>query len=374
MNCQALVATLGSIPNDNTKNTTLGTIVKLVTSVKWSDISQIIGCYSNDNCKVEAVRLIVTNVKNLGSVTSCLTDIMSNFSNDNCKVKTIEIIMASIPSDEVSFSVSPHLKNIISHISNDSCKTSAIGLLVPLMGDTRGAIIPQIFSVMSNDSLKIKALSCIITKIKGVDDNDVLDALSNISSDSNKVECIRLVIDQLGITIDTLLKILRSISSDNSTLVVLQMFIKNGLKTNPTRLLEFCETVSSHRVRADIVVSFDSLTEPIADPENYCQRLATTIKDQDQYLRAAKKLGLDEAFVEKYKPEKISISSFVGLNGVVDQESLRQKGIYPVSHRFVQRDGLTEEEITYSDGTYVKNVRTGTFVGANLYNIDYSNK
>lgn len=350
MNCSILLMTLESISSDSSKNSTLKNIISSVSELVWSDISRIIGCYCSDSSKTEAISIIVSKKEIQGCVSIFLPQILFEISSDSSKITALQILKNYI----CSVSGSTVIK-ILEYISSDSSKVHAVSIVAPFMITTNGSIIETLLSEILSDSSKINALNIIIHKISKISGPEALNALQNISSDSSKVQCTDLIASKMEINLRNLITILNEISSDSSRLSALKIFIRSGLKVNQDQLFDICNTINSNSSKVDAILAFDNFTEPISDHEKYCEKLATTIDDLDQYLKVAKKLKLNEDFVQKHKPEKKNISIFSTFtNGVSDFND--RPGVYCVNTTTCISGTVKTIRRTYSDGSVYETV------------------
>ncbi len=341
MNCQVLLLTLNSISSDSGKNNTLKSVISLVQNIEWSDISEIISCYSSDSSKNDAVKIIVSK-KIDEYVYPYLSAIVDTFYSDSGKITVLKTLQKFI--SDICDST---LVDILNGISSDSSKVDAISIITPYINRIHGSHIPSIISSITSDSSKTKSLNFIMKKVESMTGSDALSIIQNISSDSSKVKCVELLEPKImKMVFDDILSILNNISSDSSTLATLKIFVRAGLKVNVDELIRLFETCSSNSTKTDIVLAFDKLTEPISNHESFCKTLAISIDDPDYYLKAAKKLNLDEDNVQKYKPEKKNFRMNFGCDAGIDFGSEANC----ISEYRTISNGVTSLTKTYSNG------------------------
>ena len=199
-------------------------------------------------------------------------------------------------------------------------------------------------------------MTVIVTQVTTVDGNDLVSCIQNIYSDSSKVKCIELVSQKLIFNYENILAILQNISSDSSTLSALKIFIKLNFKADSKQLLEICHTISSNSTKCDCILAFDKLDLQFDNENTFCKALAAEIDDCDYYLKAAKKLNLDDHFVQGHKPEKKSINiSSIWSN---DDEPTMRPGVYCVSSVTKYSNGQLISTKKYSDGSVYINQST----------------
>lgn len=237
---------------------------------------------------------------------------------------------------------------VVANITSNTDKINALELIVPKIGGiTEQDILASIRNISSNTN-KVKCLSLLSTKINRVSAAYVLSFCENITSNSDKAQCVIIFAPKMGLSFDYICQIIENITSDSSKIDSLRELIKAGFKVGPSELLKLCENISSYSSRCDAVLAFDSLTSTVMEQDEYCQKLAQLIDDEDHYLKAAKKLKLTDKFVQKYKPEKKSISIQSILIG---NDPATKPGVKCIGNQTLVADGIKTETIYYSDGS-----------------------
>ena len=268
MNVETLILTLKSITDDNSKISTLESVISLVTDIAWANIANIISCYSDDNLKTEALAIILSDPikKNLGSYfwdADYVPKIYHQFSFPN-KIEVIKSLNRRTP----MFMPLQIIIDVIKDIPSDSDKAEAVCLMMPMVIST--FIIQAVLPLISSDSNKIKVLT-FITQRKRFNESDLEFAVRNITSDSSKIECIKLFLEKEMISCSL--------------------------------LLEICHTFSSDSAKCDCILEFAEKIFPIVDQTEFCKALAVEISDPEYYLKAANGLNFNDVFVQRHKPE-----------------------------------------------------------------------
>jgi hypothetical protein len=161
-------------------------------------------------------------------------------------------------------------------------------------------IAMQILELVSSEPYKLKVVSLIAPFLELSDDRSAEVLVSNIRSDSSKVECIKLIIPKMKVDPASVIPVLGEISSDSSILQALYIFIESGLKINYDELFDILDTLGSNDSKVDaILLLFDNIVGKISDHEKYCQKLATAINSEGQYLKVAKKFQLNSESIKK---------------------------------------------------------------------------
>ena len=275
MNVETLIITLKSITDDNIKNATLKSVISLITDIKWTDVANIIGCYSNDDLKIEALTIFKSDPSIKLGQFSWKSDYVANIYHLFSFPRKIEAVRSL---DKCTNLIMPRnvLVDIIKDIPSDSDKAEAVSLI---LGGYRALVstdnfLPTILPLISEDGNKIKALTYIAQRNtmnqKKIDRNDLKFAVQNITSDSAKIECIKL-------------------------------FLKNET-ISCMLLLEICHTFSSDSVKCDCCLEFAEKVFPIVGHEEFCRALAAEISDPEYYLKVTEKLNIIDQFAQEYKP------------------------------------------------------------------------
>ena len=295
MNVETLILTLKSIPYDNHKNLTLKSVISLVDDIKWANIANIISCYSDDNLKMEAFTIILSDPirKKLGQCiweSNYVADIYHQFYFP-IKIEAIKLL------DKCTSCVMPRniFLNVIKDISSDSDKAEAVRLILICGTLVRininniaqhvlplciiiDNIVQNVLPLISEDCNKIKVLTLIaqqnITRQKKFNESDLKFAVQNITSDSAKIECIKLFLEKEMISC--------------------------------TLLLEICHTFSSDSAKCDCILEFAEKIFPIVNRNEFCRALAAEISDSKYYLKVTNRLNIDDFFVQAHKPENKS--------------------------------------------------------------------
>ena len=316
MNVETLILTLKSISDDNIKNSTLKSVISLVTDINWDNIASIIGCYSNDDPKLEALNIIT--FKNLGQLvweSDYVADIYHRFSFPS-KIEAIRLF------DKCTNLIIPHnvLVDVIKDIPSDSDKAEAVGLI---LGCHRALVsidnfLPTILPLISEDGNKIKALTYIAQRNalnqKKFNEIDLKFALQNITSDSAKIECIKLFLKK----------------------VIISCML----------LLEICHTFSSDSAKCDCCLEFAEKVFPIVGHAEFCRALAAEISDPEYYLKITEKLNIIDRFVQEHKPKIknliVQTSESEIKNLIVQTPESENKQINNISNRCIVDDELNK--------------------------------
>ena len=409
MNPQALYVTLNSIPSDSSKNKTLKSVIPAVQGLDWSHISDLVGCYSSDSSKVEAIGYLTTK-----SLTNYNDDfvpkILRAISSDSSKVKALDKLS--------EFIVNPFgaiISNVVSTISSDSSKCEAVAILMNRFEILSDVYIRGVLSNITSDSSTVKALKHLVSKINTIEDSTLLGIVQTISSDSSKAEGLNIavkkttsisaafacaiinnihsdsskinglnaIVSKMTITFNCVFGILKNISSDSSKLSALKTFIEYGYKSNEHQLIDLLSTASSSSTKSEFAISLSSCMVPISnydiisDHDLFCESLAKAIDDYDYYLKVTNKFNLNCEYVEKYKPEKRSFDIHIdnmSFNSNSCDVSI-PSGVYCTSSTLVTNNGEIHYVKEYSNGMVVqtqqsKNGHTTNIISGRNVNIN----
>lgn len=124
MNGQTLYLTIRSISSDSNKNTTLENIISSVTDLKWSNVISVIGCYSSNTSKVNALQTIVFNKEFNESVSAYLPQLVNLISSNSDKVNALETVKEYILATSTDTLIA-----VLQSISSDVNKVQAVSII-----------------------------------------------------------------------------------------------------------------------------------------------------------------------------------------------------------------------------------------------------
>ena len=161
MNITNLINTLKFIPDDSRKKVALSSITPHINEIKWTDLVDIIGCYSTDPNKIDAITIFISIVYRRLSVenvwnTNYIPLILQQFSADSGKLAALKILDPFI-----FYYDQQSLANVINAFSSDCAKLEAISLAITATDILSNQITATVVPLLSMNESKTKALQLI---------------------------------------------------------------------------------------------------------------------------------------------------------------------------------------------------------------------
>ena len=344
---------LSTMSSDSEKCKVVAILVKRFKTLSDTYVKGILDKISFDSHKVTALGHLSEIITNPSG--SMISSALSTMSSDSDKCKAIAILIKQY--DTLS---DVYLKGILDRISFDSHKVNALKIIVPKINTIDDDKLIEMLQTMSDDSNKTEGLTIAVKKTSNISAKCALAIIDNINFDSHKINGLNAIVPKMVITFESVFNILKNISSDDSTLLALKTFIDYGFVSNELQLIDLLSTVTSSSFKSEVAISLCGHMETISDHDTFCKLLASANNDQDNYLKVASKLSLNDEYVQKYKPENNSFSiciDNISLNSNSCDVSI-PVGVHCASFTSVMSNGERHEVRKYSNGMVVETRKT----------------